>query len=60
MMVSLSKSWGNEGTDNGQFDFPSGVAVDIDGNVFVTDTQNHRIQKFTNDGDFLSKWSIKG
>ena len=31
---------------DGQFDFPLGVALDSGGNVFVTDTENDRVQKF--------------
>ena len=30
-----------------QFDFPYGVAVDSFGNVYVTDSGNHRIRKTT-------------
>ena len=47
--------WGSSGSDNGNFKFPSGIAVDLSGNVFVTDTYNHRIQIFTNNGDFVTK-----
>jgi DNA-binding beta-propeller fold protein YncE len=36
---------------------PSGVAVDSSGNVFVSDSGNDRIQKFTNTGTFIRKWS---
>ena len=44
------------GTWDGQFQSPTGVAVDVVGNVYVADTDNHRIQKFTADGTFLTKW----
>jgi len=36
---------------------PWGVAVAPDGNVYVADTWNHRIQVFTPDGQFLRMWS---
>ncbi len=52
--------WGSRGAGDGQFEFPRGVATDPDGNVYVTDSGNHRIQKFTNDGRFLTKWGSKG
>jgi len=32
------------------------VAVSPEGNVYVSDTWNHRIQKFTADGQFISMW----
>ncbi len=44
---------------DGQFSYPDGVAVDNAGNVYVTD-DNHRVQKFTPDGQFLSKFGRLG
>jgi tripartite motif-containing protein 71 len=49
--------WGSEGRGDGQFRNPYGVAVDRDGNVYVADSSNGRIQKFNSDGQFLAKWS---
>ncbi|MGC8943374.1 MAG: stalk domain-containing protein [Caldisericia bacterium] len=37
-----------------KFWFPTGVAVDKDGVIYVGDTENGRIQMFKNDGTFLS------
>ena len=45
---------------NGQFSLPSGVAVDTSGNVFVADSSNNRIQKFTSTGVFIAKWGSFG
>lgn len=50
----LLVKWGTEGTGDGQFKNPSDVAVDADGNVYVVDAGNYRVQKFTNDGLFIS------
>jgi hypothetical protein len=36
------------------------VAVDASGNIYVADRGNHRIQKFTSTGTFLSKWGTAG
>ena len=35
---------------------PEGVAVDGQGNIFVADTGNHRIQKYDRNGTFLARW----
>ncbi len=37
---------GSPGVDEGQFMAPSGAAVDMDGNVYVTDQGTHRISRF--------------
>lgn len=37
---------GGEGTDPGRFDLPHGIVLDSQGNLYVTDTMNARIQKF--------------
>ena len=34
--------------------------MDGAGNVYVTDSSNHRVQKFTPEGRFLAKWGIFG
>ena len=44
----------------GQFRYPRGVAVDDEGNILVADGNNHRIQKFTNDGQFLTSVGTEG
>ena len=52
--------WGSNGAGNGQFSGPHGIEVGADGNVFVVDTGNNRIQKFTSNGVFLLKWGSFG
>lgn len=44
-----------------QFLFPFGITVNpSDGNVFVADTYNHRIQQFTSTGQFVRQWGSFG
>jgi tripartite motif-containing protein 71 len=38
--------WGSMGSDAGQFAYPSSVAVDTSGNIYVADYYNGRVQKF--------------
>ena len=41
---------------DGQFNQPSDVAIDAFGDIYVTDSQNNRVQKFDSDGDFEIKF----
>jgi DNA-binding beta-propeller fold protein YncE len=52
--------WGSQGTGNGEFVEPGGVAVGPGGNVYVANTYNHRVQYFTSTGSFLGKWGSRG
>lgn len=63
---SLLNEWGTfadilaGSAPNGSFNEPWGVAVGPDGSVYVSDTWNHRIQKFTKDGKFIKTWGQYG
>jgi DNA-binding beta-propeller fold protein YncE len=50
---------GGEGPDEGQFDSPTAIAVDTAGNVFVADTGNGRIEKFSPTGALLTSIGAK-
>jgi hypothetical protein len=50
------KSWGQRGTEPGQFNSLRGIALDAQGNVYVADAGNKRIQVF--DGNGTSKAQI--
>ena len=53
-------SKGGKGAGKGQFEFPTGIAVDSTGNVLVGDSGNGRIEKFSPTGAFLSNIGTKG
>lgn len=48
------------GGADGQFALPSGLAVDGAGNIYVADTDNHRVQKFDSSGGFVGAWGSQG
>ncbi len=52
-------SWGSFGNADGQFSSPIGIAADSSGNIYVVDNKNHRVQKFTSNGEFMTKWGSK-
>ncbi len=52
----LIKSWGESGTNPGQFNIVHNIATDSEGWVYVADRENHRIQKFSPDGEFQTQW----
>ncbi len=62
----LIRSWGSFAdaavgdAPGGTFYEPWGIAVGPDGSIFVTDTWNHRIQKFSPEGEFISMWGYFG
>ncbi len=42
--------WGQDGRDPGEFNKPYGLCVDTQDNFYVTDSGNHRLQKFDASG----------
>jgi len=50
----------HEQTDPGTFSLPEAVAVDADGNVYVTDTFNDRVEIFDAEGNFISMFGKIG
>ncbi len=58
--ATFLQEWGGFGSGPGQFKGPFGVAADPSGNVYVVDTGNDRVQKFSGAGAFLDDWGNSG
>jgi sugar lactone lactonase YvrE len=52
------KTWGERGTEPGQFNILHAIAADAKGNVYVGDRTNRRIQVFDTSGTFLRQFTI--
>ena len=48
--------WGELGQEQGEFRIPHGIDLDKQGNVYVADRENNRIQKFDSIGNFITLW----
>src|SRR5258708_23139374 len=53
----LLMSWGEPGTDPGQFNIVHNVCCDADGWVYVADRENHRVQVFDGIGRYETQWN---
>ena len=42
------------------FNSPNGIAIDVGGNIYVADSGNNRIQKFSPDGALITRWGSYG
>ncbi len=54
------KCWGSAGSEPGQFARARALALGPDGNLYVADACNHRIQVFTRDGALVDCWGRQG
>ncbi len=57
---NLTMFKGGEGTANGKFNDPFGIALGPDGKIFIVDSKNHRVQVFDTRGGFIKKWGEQG
>ena len=51
---------GVSGSGDGELDRPGGIAISKDDIIFISDSRNHRIQKFTLDGEYLGQFGSFG
>jgi RHS repeat-associated protein len=58
--AEYATSVGSGGSGNGQFQYPGGIAVDAEGNVWVADEENDRIEEFSPAGEYLDQFGSEG
>ena len=58
--MTYSTQIGSAGTGSGQFYGPAMTAIDGQGDIWVTDHDNARVQKFTAAGKFLASYGSRG
>ena len=54
---TLQRSWGEPGTDPGQFNIAHNICCDAEGWVYVADRENHRVQVFDGNGRYETQWN---
>jgi DNA-binding beta-propeller fold protein YncE len=54
----LILTWGQEGQEPGEFHSPIGIAINKNDEIYVTDLNNARLQKFTSDGAYLGGFEL--
>ena len=58
--LTFCSTFGSRGSGNGQFQWPREISFDSTGNVYVADQNNHRIQVFTANGEYIRQFGKKG
>ena len=48
--------WGVFGKNKNEFNIPHGIDLDMEGNVYVADRENNKIQKYDSLGNFIAEW----
>ncbi|MCX7839481.1 MAG: SMP-30/gluconolactonase/LRE family protein [Anaerolineae bacterium] len=59
VQLAATRALGTQGLGNAQFVFPRNIAFDAQGNFYVVDSDNHRIQKFNANGEFILAWGTR-
>jgi uncharacterized protein (TIGR03663 family) len=55
-----ARAWGRTGAGDGEFSEPRGLAADGEGNLYVADSKNSRIEVFDGNGRFLRAFGSRG
>jgi YD repeat-containing protein len=58
--VIYADAFGESGVEPGQLSYPSGVELDVEGDLWVADRNNHRVQRFAPDGELVSQLGSLG
>ena len=58
--VEFLFAFGSEGSGDGQFSAPEGIAVGNSGNIYVTDVNQNRVQVFDSGGNFQFAFGSSG
>jgi DNA-binding beta-propeller fold protein YncE len=57
---ALLFTFGSNGKENGNFNYPTNITISKEGFIYVVDTLNFRVQVFNKDGAFLSAFGRQG
>jgi DNA-binding beta-propeller fold protein YncE len=57
---SKLKEWGRPGTGPGEFNLPHAIALSPEGNVYVADRENGRVQWFSPEGEYRGVLDLGG
>ncbi len=58
MLLNYMSQFGSNGTEGGHMGEPRDIALDGSGNIWVLDTDNHRVQEFNHEGTFVSMFGF--
>ena len=58
--AGFNLSFSESGSGNGQFAQPFNLAIDSKGNIWVTDTENNRVEQFSEEGEYLAQFGKEG
>jgi YD repeat-containing protein len=59
-MTKFGGEFGAPSSENGKFSSPAGIAHDASGNIFVVDSGNSRVEKFSSTGTYVAKFGASG